>query len=453
MARFCTLTVGLLLGFACTSTFAPLQAEDATQPSLAPFWATDYRSAMDAARQDRRMLVVLFHVPGDEQAAREFEALAAADSPLARRLREVARLQLATDAVIHVRGEPKTVLDDPSFAGLKHGPGLAMIDFTRPDTPRFGCVVATHRLSGKPDPADPGLAALLGVRREARPAPSPPASPPPQAAAPEPPSSASLVWLADYHAALSRAKDERRMLFIFFHGGDSSAASRDFEAKTLADPAVAEKLGKYVLLRLPADAKTAVDGKQVALLRQPAFAEMHGRPGVAMIDHCTSSCRNCGMVVSVFPFLRGRAYNVAETKVMLDLPPGTLTQRTMIYAVRTHPERPASTRGRLDVHLLREAERHSCHQARIRLQGHHAWESRFHRIRAMLSGGQVPSEVCAESWPGQGMLEAAIECVRCWRLSSGHWRAVSSPQQSYAYDMKRGDNGIWYATGIFGGNN
>ena len=31
--------------------------------------------------------------------------------------------------------------------------------------------------------------------------------------------------------------------------------------------------------------------------------------------------------------------------VILDLPPGTLTQRTLIYAVRTHPERPASADG------------------------------------------------------------------------------------------------------------
>jgi len=49
-----------------------------------------------------------------------------------------------------------------------------------------------------------------------------------------------------------------------------------------------------------------------------------------------------------------------------------------------------------------------------------------------------------------GLLAAAIECVRCWRLSSGHWGAVRESHPVYGYDMKRGDNGIWYATGIFG---
>jgi len=57
--------------------------------------------------------------------------------------------------------------------------------------------------------------------------------------------------------------------------------------------------------------------------------------------------------------------------------------------------------------------------------------------------------VCAESWPGQGLLRAALECVRCWRLSPGHWRAVSSRSDAYGYDIKRGSNGVWYATGIF----
>ena len=47
------------------------------------------------------------------------------------------------------------------------------------------------------------------------------------------------------------------------------------------------------------------------------------------------------MMVSPFTYYRGAALGS-----ILALPPGTLTQRTMIYAVRTHPEAPASsTRG------------------------------------------------------------------------------------------------------------
>ena len=120
-------------------------------------------------------------------------------------------------------------------------------------------------------------------------------------------------------------------------------------------------------------------------------------------------------MVSTFPILGGVPYSTEKMLVILDLPPGTLTQRTLIYAVRTHPERPQSTDGQLREELSEEAERHSGYQARIRLQGHHQWGSRFPRIAALLPRGLTASEVCAESWPGEGLLAAAIECVRCWR--------------------------------------
>ena len=59
-----------------------------------------------------------------------------------------------------------------------------------------------------------------------------------------------------------------------------------------------------------------------------------------------------------------------------------------------------------------------------------------------------PKEVCAESWPGQSLLEAAEECVASWQQSLGRWKAVSFRQAAYAYDMKQGSIGVWCATGI-----
>ena len=103
--------------------------------------------------------------------------------------------------------------------------------------------------------------------------------------------------------------------------------------------------------------------------------------------------------------------------------------------------------------LAREAQSHSSYQARIRNQGHHHWDGRFHRINRRIPGGLLAQEVVAESWPGEGLLEACIDCVDSWRQSPGHWSAVSSHQPVYGYDIKRGANGIWYATGIFGNRN
>lgn len=261
------------------------------------------------------------------------------------------------------------------------------------------------------------------------------------------PSSAAR-WLADYGKARQVAQDEGKMLLVYFHA-DSDGACRQFEAVALRDPQIVARLACYICVRLPLDTMSTSGDRPTRLLDHPAFAEMLTQPGVAIIDYAHRTSPYYGLVVSTFPFLNRRAYSPCEMATILDLPPGTLTQRTLIYAVRTHPEHPASTSGNLDPGLANEAENHAGYQARIRLQGHHNWDSRFRRIISRLSFG-LASEVCAESWPGQGLLQAAIECVHSWRLSSGHWSAVSAPQQAYGYDMKRGSNGIWYATGIFG---
>lgn len=255
----------------------------------------------------------------------------------------------------------------------------------------------------------------------------------------------------DYKKAMTEASQSRKMLFVYFHDPGMTAARQAFEQRTLAQLEIREKLKRYVLLELPTDAQITVDGKPLVLLSHPAFAEMLGRPGVAVIDLAHERADYYGHVVSTFPFSPGKYYRQEAISVILDLPPGSLTQRTMIYAVRIHPEGPASTQGRFHTVLAEEAQSHAVYQASIQVQGHHSWDMRFHRISSKLSNGVLPTEVVAESWPNENLVEACVECVHSWRQSPGHWGAVRRRHALFGYDIKRGRNGIWYATGIFGG--
>jgi hypothetical protein len=257
-------------------------------------------------------------------------------------------------------------------------------------------------------------------------------------------------WLNNYAKATAAAERQSNMLFVYFYDAAADSPCERFERQTLQNPQVQRKLQNYVCLKLPIDARIKLRGEQITLLEHPAFGEMLGKPGVAVVDYRVKA-RQAGDVVSEFPLTEKLWYTSEQMAVILDLPPGTLTQRTLIYAVRVHPDRPASTDGELLPLLEEETQSHSQYQADIRLQGHHFWNTRFQRIMALLPGGLAPREVCAESWPGENLVDAAIECVRCWRCSSGHWEAVSSQHRFFGYDMKRGNNGIWYATGIFGG--
>ncbi len=261
---------------------------------------------------------------------------------------------------------------------------------------------------------------------------------------------APVEWKTDYGAAVRSAQKQKKYLLLVFYG-DQTRDLKQIQLAVLADP-LRQLLDRYVPCQLSTNTRVVVDGSEQRLLDHAAFEELGGGPGLVIIDYANPTQPQYGFVVSALPFTPGRYYRYEprHLRVVLDLPPGTLTQRTLIFAVRIHPERPASTDGEYDPLLAQEAENHSQYQATIRVQGHHNWGWRFQRIVARLGGGLRAQEVCAESWPGERLVDAAVDCVQSWRQSPGHWSAVRARQVRYGYDMRRGSNGIWYATGIFG---
>jgi hypothetical protein len=255
-----------------------------------------------------------------------------------------------------------------------------------------------------------------------------------------------IDWRTDYGAAMKEAKAAKRMMFLYFPKAEKGADS--FESSTLQDANVRGWLTTYVPVKLPLNYSVTVSGKSSKLLAHAAFAELHGGAGVAVVDCTNSKSPHYGHVVSIIPFGCSLRLGAFEMSHLLALPPGSLTQRTMILAVRIHPERPASTAGEFHPVLAAESASHSIHQASISNQGHHQWDYRFNRINSQLPG-TLAQEVVAESWPNQGLVDACVECVSSWRQSPGHWGAVRGRHRFFGYDIKRGGNGIWYATGIF----
>jgi hypothetical protein len=265
----------------------------------------------------------------------------------------------------------------------------------------------------------------------------------------------SVAWRSNYRAALEEAQAAKGMALLWFVDSGSEPERewplRDLFSRCLEAPLPVQ----FIPLRLPTDTTLSTTGKSkfkaLRLLDHPAFAELRGRAGIAVIDMRDVSSPHFHRVVSVYPFVNGRI-GQRQLTAILELPPGSLTQRTLVWAVRTHEEEPASGRGEPNSLLMQQAASHSSHQAAICRQGHHGWDERFHRINKQLPEDLVAQEVCAESWPGQSLVEAAQECVRSWRQSNGHWDAVRTRHPLFGYDMQRGNNGTWYATGIFARN-
>ncbi|HOP77566.1 MAG TPA: hypothetical protein PLD05_08740 [Thermogutta sp.] len=454
-----TLLTICLLGY--WSGMTPAVLAEGPQDPTAVSW--DYSTAYRMAEEKRGLLVVAFVKPGQEGSAKTFVQSLMGDS----RLRGwLAAAVVVTGSPVQIRGEAIVLSDHAAFAPLKGQPGLAVINFgVDPNNDEYGRVI--WALQVKDEEWDGyvelmrvslvELAVAAGIGQDVKRAtvnlperiPNNTQENDGVVAAAYLAPEQSSIWMTDYKKAVEKARNEKKMLLVYVRPQQPDQQVLQFERKTLLDPLVMKELFKFVCVRVSEDYVIEENETKIKILDHPSLVEMANRPGLFIVDYASTDAEYYGQVVSVFPFLNGRPYDVDQMGVILTLPPGTLTQRTMIYAVRVHPERPKSILGRPEPFLFKEAEKHSAYQARIRLLGHHFWETRFHRILQVLRNESTASEVCAQSWPGQRLLEAALECVRCWRLSPGHWRAVSSYQDAYGYDIKKGSDGIWYATGVF----
>jgi hypothetical protein len=252
---------------------------------------------------------------------------------------------------------------------------------------------------------------------------------------------AGVSWHSDYETAFQEAYAAKKFLLINFVA--PSGAQQQLETFLASDQAAQTALPSYVRVRVDAQARAD-------LLHHPAFVEMGAYPGVAIVDLANEGKITFARVVSAVPMCNMKYYRWSPqyVGVALRLPAGTLTQRSMIWAVRLHPERPQSTNGVFQPVLATAAQKHSELQATMQLQGHHNFQQRFNQLRPAIGAGDL-SEVCAESWANQGLLDSCLDCVKSWRGSSGHWRGVSSPCRLYGYDIRQGRNGIWYGTGLF----
>jgi len=256
-------------------------------------------------------------------------------------------------------------------------------------------------------------------------------------------------WLTDYEKATTVAVKEKKDLVIYFRGaGELDDALKNADVK--------EALKKFVCLRVPLDYE--YQGKK--LLEHEALLEMIGKPGLAVISYHNAKLPTFGQAISVHPMVSSRyrwvpAYGPAQIKITLELPAhATLSQRSMIYAVRVHPEVPQSVFSVCHPAFLEHAQRHSKQQANVQRQHHANLGSVMGWLQGRVDTGLGgASEVVAESWGrfvgGENVLEASFSCIDAWRHSPGHWGAVARRHTYFGYDIAKGANGTWYACGIF----
>ena len=236
------------------------------------------------------------------------------------------------------------------------------------------------------------------------------------------------LWLAtlvdgrvhtEYFPAYAEARSSGKMLLIDF--------GTHFDFNTVD----AKKLESYVLCRVPLDYTIPIDGKKARLIDAPAFDCLQKQAGIAVVNLRDKS--HFRETVSVLP----ERYAVGDyVEALLDLPAGSLTQRTLTWAFRVHQERPACTSGTADPTLMDHADRQSLYQA---------------QSNAMFHSSSFPGsfEIVAQSWMANAnVVDVAVDLVNLWRSSPAHWGAASTAWSRYGVDMQS-NGSVWYATGVF----
>jgi hypothetical protein len=270
-----------------------------------------------------------------------------------------------------------------------------------------------------------------------------------------------IDWETDYEYAMMTAEMSSRCLLIYLCADSDSvipetlasfpidAACRTFDTVVLDDDFVRSGLDWYILLKLPMDAViTDEEGLEQSIYSLPGFEHMLEHPGLVVIDFARRDTPYYKDVVGILPFLRGDCPTAKQSETFLNLPPGTLTQRTLTYAVRIHRDRPLSSDGEPLPIVVREAAVHALYQAERGVLTHQNFSARSNRVKEVLGDGS-PSEICAQSQRGVSLFEGAITCMKLWRHSSAHWSIARRDHTYYGYDMALGKNGSWYAVGFF----
>lgn len=262
----------------------------------------------------------------------------------------------------------------------------------------------------------------------------------------------SLEWYTAYPDAYRQAKTEHKQLLMFFRDEKDLLTAGQLEANVLSKPELKEPLNKFVRVILPTTALAPVakdakpEEKARRLLDYSAFAHMHKEAGLAILDLVDEKDHLFGHLISAHPFSSNTLSNEGTVRVMLELPRATITQRTLTYVLRTHPEQPASVWGKGDPILFEQCRVASQLMVNYGSVGHHDWGNRSAYVGGAF--GSSPMEV-ASIGGGNNLFEVAHSAVSVWRGSGVHWGMMITPNRYFGYDMVQASNGTWFANGIF----
>ncbi|MBI1311588.1 hypothetical protein GC176_09800 [bacterium] len=297
---------------------------------------------------------------------------------------------------------------------------------SRPDATGAPSVTSSNAAADKLQqsaPRQPESVSQESTRRPEKSAsnPSPVAeSPGTESLASERPATAELAsdWSTDYVAAYQQAIAERRFLIMLFR----NPAGTPGDGVSLADLPTTADLGRLsetvrVVVPTTMPVPGLSSGTASRLLDHRSFRHLQGEAGVAIVDLTRTDSPNFGRVVSAFPGATDRTSIVAALKPAQSLPAGTISQRSLLLALRTSSENSAFADQTFDPQLNDLANRNSRYMAHLDQTGLFEADERRAAVRERFGENARLRELVFATDAATTIQSAASQAVEHWRSS------------------------------------
>ncbi len=258
-------------------------------------------------------------------------------------------------------------------------------------------------------------------------------------------------WHGDYLAAYQQAINDKKMLVMLFHDASNPDLS---ETRTSGFGAgeLQESLDKYVRVSLPINfvAPSAdPNAPRTRLLEHRSFRHLRDRAGVAIVDLTDAQGPNYGRVVSALPLPSDGRYSPEVLGTLLQLPSGSIGQRSIVLAVRTGVSGDNFTLGDPKAELHQLANRNARLMAQAEQAGSYDQVARVTAIRESFGDDIRIGELYFASEGPATVQEAAIQAVSKWMQSPEERRTLEGRSFAYGIELFQSPSSQrWFATCI-----
>lgn len=277
----------------------------------------------------------------------------------------------------------------------------------------------------------------------------------------EPPSeekrSEELGWHRDYLTAYREAAEQKRYLLMLFQ--ESTLKGSSLSSSAMFAPSMRPMLEQFSRVELPLDAtlprKTDSEEEEVEqqsdvpelLLEHRSFRHLGVRPGLAIVDLTDPESADYARVVSVIPLPKDGAITDLDLMLALDLPTGSISQRTLLFTIRrTIPDTSLSMRE-FSSDLIELAHRNCRYMAHAGQLGSFDEDFRQQKVTETFGPQAELKQLLYATEAEATIHDAALQAVESWIQSPESFDVLNGPAQTTGMDMFQDpESGRWYVT-------